>query len=171
MNFNEFIKRENRILPEETEKVREEKLHEWQGNIEVLYGNVKEILAQYIKAGEVSIEENDIYIREKLLGDYTAKEMVINLGRFGKYVKLTPVGTYVIGAHGRVDMSGQNGIIRLVLVENGINTPKVNVTIPESRKHNSNCELRWCFVTSAPRINYVPVSKDIFLEQLVQLVE
>lgn len=171
MTFDEFIKHETKDEKELSEQKRI-MLEEWQNNLNKLYETVKDFLEEYSQAGKVKITEEDINITEELLGTYTAKKMVIHLGNLGKYVELTPVGKYVIAAYGRVDMSGKNGTVRIVLVDSELDSPRISVTIAtDTPQNNSDTtpNLAWRFVTAPPNIKYIPIDRETFLEQLMQL--
>ena len=177
MTFDEFIKHETKDEKELSEQKRI-MLEEWQNNLNKLYDTVRDFLKEYIKTGKVKITEEDIDITEELLGTYTAKKMVIHLGNLGKYVELTPVGKYVIAAYGRVDMSGKNGTVRIVLVDSKLDRPHIVVTLPDDidvvihERHEipkTKPVLAWRFVTAPPNIKYIPIEREIFLEQLMQL--
>lgn len=177
MTFDEFIKRETKN-EESLSEQKNIKLKEWRNNIERLYDMLKDFLKDYIKAGEVKINEEDIRITEEFLGTYTAKKMVIRLGNLGKYVELTPIGAYVIAAYGRVDMSGKNGTVRIVLVDSKLDRPHIIAFIPDDIKviiekqieeQRKKPELEWRFASAPPNIKYVPIKRETFLEQLMQL--
>ena len=171
MNFDEFIKRETKNEEDLSEQKRV-MLEEWLNNIERLYDMLKGFLKDYVKTNKVKIDEEDISITEEFLGTYTAKKMIIRLGNLGKYVELTPIGACVIAAFGRVDMSGKNGTVRIVLVDSELDSPRISVTITNDapqKKSDTTPELEWRFVTAPPNIRYIPIERETFLEQLMQL--
>ncbi len=171
MTFDEFIKRETQDEKDLSERKRI-MLEEWHNNLNKLYDIVKDFLKEYIQTGKVKITEEDIGITEELLGTYTAMKMVIQLGNLGKYVELTPIGRCVIAAYGRVDMSGKNGTIRIVLVDSELDSPRISVTVAidtPQKKSDIEPNLAWRFVTAPPNIKYIPIERETFLEQLMQL--
>ena len=62
----------------------------------------------------VSINYVDKEINEEYIGIYNARKMILRIA--DEQVVLDPVGTLLIGAAGRVDMTGKNGQVKLVLV-------------------------------------------------------
>ena len=173
MNFDEFIKRETKNEEDLSEQKRV-MLEEWLNNIERLYDMLKGFLKDYVKTNKVKIDEEDISITEEFLGTYTAKKMVIRLGNLGKYVELTPIGACIIAAFGRVDMSGKNGTVRIVLVNSKFDRPHIIATIhndigEKREKSDAKPDLAWRFVTDPPNMMYIPIKYETFLEQLVQL--
>ncbi len=171
MTFDEFIKRETKN-EEYLSKKRSIQLKEWLNNIERLYDMLKDFLEEYIQAGEVKINEEDISITEEFLGTYAARKMVVYLGNLGKYIEFLPIGACVIAAYGRVDMIGKNGTVRIVLVDSELDSPRISVTITNDapqKKSDTTPELEWRFVTAPPNIRYIPIERETFLEQLMQL--
>lgn len=104
--------------------------------------------------------------------------MTIYLGNLGKHVEVNPIGACVIAAYGRVDMSGKNGTVRIVLVESKLDRPHIVAIIPDDmdviiegqhEKSDAKPDLAWRFVTAPPKMRYIPLERETFLEQLVQL--
>ena len=171
MTFDEFIKHETQDEKDLSEQKRI-MLKEWQNNLKKLYDIVRDFLEEYIQTGKVKITEKDIDITEEFLGTYTATKMIIQLGNLGKYVELTPVGKYVIAAYGRVDMSGRNGTVRIVLVDSELDSPRISVTITSDdpqNKSDATPNLEWRFVTAPPKMRYISLERETFLGQLMQL--
>ncbi len=69
---------------------------------------------EYIRKGEIKSEYRDITLNEENIGSYIARQMILRIGR--QQVTMTPIGTMLIGAKGRVDVVGSAGRTRLVLV-------------------------------------------------------
>ncbi len=183
MNFDEFIERETEQSKVDQSQLREKRLQEWLGRVAELYGMVKDIMSDYAQSGKVSIttdDELDLY--EELLGHYKVPQMKITLGSLGKYITLNPVGAYVIGAWGRVDMSGPNGAtVRLVLVDSHLESPRIRVTVgvvDDSVPKRSDSfpaqaqaepDLVWRLATIPPKIEYIPITRATFLEAVMNL--
>lgn len=177
MTFDEFIKRETKDEKDLSEQKRI-MLEEWLDNLKKLYKIVENFLEEYSQAKKVKIIKEDIDITEDFLGTYTTQKMIIRLGNLGKHIELNPIGACVIAAYGRVDMSGKNGTVRIVLVDSKLDRPHIVVTLPddvdviiEGQHETSKAKpnLAWRFVTAPPKMRYVPVDREIFLEQLMLL--
>ena len=180
MTFNEFIERETRQDDANQTRPNEEGLRKWLARVSELHDMVKDIMSDYVKSGKVNIKTEDVELYEELLGRYKVPQMTITFGDFGKFITLKPVGTYVIGAWGRVDMIGQNGgVIRLVLVDSRLKSPRVRVTIsvadepvPQKVKTPQNQEepeLVWRLATMPPKIEYIPITEKTFFEAVMEL--
>ncbi len=177
MTFDDFIEHEMRDEKDLSEQ-KCNMLNEWLDNLRKLYDIVRDFLKEYTDTDKVQITEKDISITEDFLGTYSVNKMVIHLGILGKYVELTPVGKYVIAAYGRVDMSGKNGTVRIVLVDSKLDRPHIIATLPDDidviiegqhEKSEAKPELVWRFVTDPPKMRYIPLERETFLEQLMQL--
>ena len=183
MNFDEFIERETEQKNADPSHLREKRLQEWRRRVAELYDMVKDIMSEYAQSGKVSITtDDDLDLYEELLGHYKVPQMKITLGSLGKYVTLDPVGAYVIGAWGRVDMRGPNGAtVRLVLVDSHLKSPRFRVTDkvvdePVPQKSNplpaqaqTEPDPAWRLATLPPKIEYIPITKTTFLEAVMNL--
>lgn len=173
MKFEEFVKRENTIVAADGSDVREGLLAEWKDHLEELYGKVRDLLRPYTEKHEIAIDETEsVEIREERLGRYHVPTMKITVGKKGKWVSLRPVGTDVIAARGRVDMSGPNGMFKIVLVDPSLDAPRFRSTLPDvsgSRETQRGSDLAWRFVTSPPSMRYVGIDRQTFLNAVMEL--
>lgn len=114
-SFEEFLRKKTE--EKETKKVDwEERKIKWLESIDVLYKDINEWLNPFIKEGLIKVETNkEITISEEYIGNYVVKRMDIYIGN--DLVSLTPKGTLIIGAFGRIDMRGPNGEIILIQPE------------------------------------------------------
>jgi len=78
------------------------KLAEWQDAIKQLYHSFRDSLKEYEAAGEIAFLEEPLALHEDLLGGYSVS--LLRIKTPGSTIVLTPVGLFVIGAKGRVDM-------------------------------------------------------------------
>ena len=76
---------------------------EWLEDLRALVANVRVWLKPGVEEGLVEIVEAPVHLSEDFLGPYIAPSLRIEM--VGKVVQLEPVGTLIIGAFGRVDMS------------------------------------------------------------------
>lgn len=116
-------------------------------------------------------------ITEEYIGSYTAPEMIINLGN--EQVILTPVGTNLIGAKGRVDIAGRLGSAQLVLID--ANTRNVNDPLrkPESENQEPTNESEekkalpktweWKFISAPPTRKFQPVNEETIYSVIMEV--
>ena len=96
-----------------------------------------------------------------------------------------PVGTILIGALGRIDMEGPNGIVKYVLVPEISNAPKIETAIlstVEDRKKWKEKQQKeaeeimkankvWKIATPPPNIKYLDLNEDIFFDKLMEVID
>lgn len=150
----------------------------WLAKLEELYGLTKESVGEYIGDGTVRLDFSDVEISEESLGRYRAREAHLYVGR--QLVKLTPIGTFLIGSRGRVDMTGPKGIVRLLLVPPKATRPEVriNVIVPGSPRQAPAPaqpgpppeEWVWKIATQPPRITFIDLTKESFRDALAGVV-
>jgi hypothetical protein len=118
-----------------------------------------------------------VTLTEEQLGSYPAKAGRIVIGN--QVVELKPLGTFLIGARGRVDMVGPRGIARFVIVPPDAKgfTVRVSVVKPGERPTSPEkptvppSAWRWKLVTSPPRISYIELTQESFRDALVGVVD
>lgn len=108
----EFLK-ERKELNEEVKKKSEETLIQWKREIDTLFSKIDSWLELAKSEGLVVKRlEGAKEITERLLGTY--KTPVLEIRFADKIVRLEPVGRYIIGGYGRIDIFSPNGVYTLV---------------------------------------------------------
>lgn len=174
--FDQFVKKQVQSLEASGGKLSIEKEKAmWLEKLDQLYSLVRESLSKYIHEGSIELELSDIDLTEELLGTYRVQEARITVGQ--QVVKLTPVGTFLIGARGRVDMTGPRGSARFTIVPPGARAPKIRVTIVTPGETPSPSEpidppetWIWKIATPPPRITYIDLTHETFREALMGVV-
>lgn len=113
--FSEFLKRKTAQVQAEVDWAKEKA--DWLRELDVLYARMEEHLRPYTQAGEIEIERTPIQLREDHLGTYDADKLTFRIGRDRIVAK--PIGTVLIGARGRVDLSGPRKTLKIVLLAKG----------------------------------------------------
>ncbi|MCX6832206.1 MAG: hypothetical protein NT028_08765, partial [candidate division Zixibacteria bacterium] len=88
---------------------------DWLGRIDEFYGTVQEWLKEYIDDGKIQISFDSIILNEDHIGSYETKKLHLRLA--SQEVVFSPIGTLLVGARGRIDMTGIAGRVRFVLVD------------------------------------------------------
>lgn len=144
----------------------------WRGKLTELYALIDSMLAGYVDAGEVRTQRETRTIYEELVGSYDVDAYIVSVR--GRRVSLEPIGTFIFGAYGRVDLKGPTGFKRLVLVERDSKGAKVQVTVgkgaPLAERPVDAQELEWKFATPPPRIAYERLDEETFTSALVELL-
>lgn len=175
-DFEAFVKRQQNTEQEEPPFDPKQQLQEWLDYLHVLYGQIEEYLTTYKQAGAVQIEYRDIRLNEEFSGDYTAREMILKIGR--STVTFRPIGTMLIGSKGRVDVEGPLGKARLVLINKKVTSARqliqVTVTVaghpppaPPSREAIKNIEWTWKISTPPPAMTFIDLTQETFFDMIL----
>jgi hypothetical protein len=135
-----------------------------------LYSKIELFLTKYIAAGEITFEYRDHHLNEENIGAYTARMMIPRIGR--QEIILTPVGTLLIGAKGRVDVAGPAGKTRFLLVNRDATKPTFRVVTPGApRKEGEPEEIHWAWkiATSPPDIRFIELTPESLFQALLEV--
>lgn len=140
----------------------------WLDHLDGLKTFVDNALAIYAQAG-IKTSIRMVWISEEQTGKYEAPQIEISVGQAS--VKLKPIGTFLIGAFGRVDMEGPRGICRLMLVPRKAQTPSFAFGAQEHVPGDEPWrDLVWKIVPAPPARNFVELAVPVFLEMLMKVV-
>lgn len=170
--FDQFVKKQVEAS-REIDLAQEKEI--WLKKLDQLYGLVEESLAAYTKNGSISVRYTDMPLTEELLGTYVVKAADIAIG--GQRVKLKPVGTFLIGARGRVDMTGPRGVTRFTIVPPDATAPRVRVTVqmpgqttPSNEPVAAPETWVWKIATPPPQVTYIDLTLETFRDALIGVV-
>ena len=176
-DFDEFVKRqvsEAKKQAEETLDLEKEK-SSWISRLHELYKMAKSSLDTYIKDGRIQFALEERELREELLGSYQAPAARITVGR--SVVTLEPVATFLIGARGRVDMTGPRGLVRFLIVPRESHGITVRVTVgarkPETSPAKRVDPLKdwvWKIATQPPNVTFVELNEEVFRDSLMKII-
>lgn len=163
--FKQFV-REQKKQADAAATTPEQDKQRWLESLRELEKLVRGWLAGYIDDG-VDVQTEDVLLNEEAIGTYTASQIKIRVG--SHTVKLKPIGTFLIGAYGRVDMEGPRGISRLTLVPANASGPKAlfNAEPPPEQ----SVQLAWKIATPPPTIKFIDLTKDTFLDEMMRVVQ
>jgi hypothetical protein len=170
--FDDFVARQ---MPKEKESKVDwtKQRKEWLVHLSDFYLKVEEFLSDYVVKGQIAINLGVKSIIEEGLGEYEVKTATIKIGT--SEIKLEPIGTNVIGAKGRIDMTGSNGTVRFVLVEQDASEPRTSVQIwtggkkpsPKQLAKPKKVKLAWKISTPPPQIKYIELNPESFFESVM----
>jgi len=170
-SFDDFVKRQQGGSFDWT-KERDE----WLRNLESLYKQVESFLSQYVTSGEINLRYRAVTLNEEHIGSYEAKQLIISIGR--SEIHLEPIGTFIIGAKGRVDIVGPNGRAQLLLVdkkaENTRSLIRVTVTLGEKApvpapQPAEPVEYAWKCLTRPPARDLLDLTRESFHQLLMEV--
>ncbi|MFH1116078.1 MAG: hypothetical protein V1792_19365 [Pseudomonadota bacterium] len=166
-DFDEFLEKDRANTHLEPRVDWTGRRDEWLEYLREFYKLVAEFLSDYVASGDVSTEYEDKYINEELVGRYPAQSLHLRIR--GRDVILDPVGTNVIGARGRVDMTGPAGTVRFVLI--GWDVIRVRTRRERGAEAETNIpEWVWKIATPPPRISYLDLNAESFLDALMEVI-
>ena len=171
--FDEFVKNANTSrIPDKDWAGKE--LAQWRHYLSIFYAQVESYLKSYVNDGQIALEEGEKEFNEESIGIYTARMLTIHVG--GERVKLTPIGTNLIGAKGRIDMEGTRGKVRFVLVEAQSYGTGMTAAIttdgrpPVAAVHERRDTIwKWKIATSQPHLKYLELNEDTFYGALMEV--
>ena len=172
--FDEFIA-EQTAKSDESGIDRDKELKEWEEQLDRFYGMVESFLHSYIEEGKMQRHYGKKQLHEELLGNYQIKSLVIEIG--SNRICLDPVGTFLIGAKGRVDMTGNYGTVKFVLVPQDSFGLKISVRIwsekedPPPEEHTDPVsQWDWKIATPPPNIKYVELQEESFKNAIMEVL-
>lgn len=167
--FMQFVQEQRRQAEMDAAAMTPERdKQRWLEHLQRLDDQVRAWLSEYIEAGAVEVVTEPIVVQEEQVGQYQAPQAKIHVG--SHTVKLKPIGAFLIGAYGRVDMEGPRGICRLILVPENANTPRILLNAAD-RSLDQAVALAWKIATPPPATKYIALTKDTFQDQLMRVVQ
>lgn len=175
--FDKFLESKEKKQKQEIDW--EKRKIEWTEKLDILYGNINDWLSEYIKSNRIELNYIDYPMFEEALGSYSSKKLEIKFG--DNIATLTPIGTILIGARGRVDLSGKKGKIKFILTDKDSNKPNITVRIigtPEEEKKREEelakipkkqVDWVWKISTEPPRISYTDLNQETFFNSIIKV--
>jgi hypothetical protein len=154
----------------------ESKKRDWLEELDKFYSTVEGYLAQFQESGKIKLEKAKILLEEEHLGQYQADSMTILLG--SDKVSLTPVGTLLIGAKGRVDMVGPAGTVKFILAGKQSDGIRISMTISGEKQPARETlpnpiapeEFVWKIATPPPKVRFIELRPETFFSALAEVV-
>lgn len=176
ISFDEFI--DQQIARKQPDPLvdPDETLRQWTQDLERFNHAVRDFLQEYIAAGKVSLTTAKKQMNEQIIGNYEAESLVLEIG--ANKVCFDPIGRYVIGARGRVDMNGPHGTVKFLLVPKDAASPlfgvrRVSITEkppPDSEPMEHISEWTWKIGTPPPNSQYLDLHKESFHKAVMEIV-
>ncbi|MDR1963694.1 MAG: hypothetical protein LBQ50_07940 [Planctomycetaceae bacterium] len=141
--------------------------------VDELYKQIRSYLNEF--SDTVQLFEDTIKVNEEYIGEYDAPTLKIDI--FGKQASLNPVGTYILGALGRVDLESDFETRRIILVDR--DTKRLQILSAKSKKRTENATKKpvkhkrhyvWKLVTEPPDVYYIELDEENFLDALLEVL-
>jgi len=172
--FSDFINRQRPPVAKDEKPVDwgAEK-EQWLKYLNELYQMVEAFLKEFIENGSIVFEYKRLVLSEENIGEYEVRVMVLTFGT--NQIKLTPIGTLLIGTKGRVDMTGPKGTVRMILADKDSTGIKIIVRMldanaPAVQEEAKPINWEWkVVVTNAPGMSYQKLTQDTFFNALMEV--
>ncbi|MDR1701298.1 MAG: hypothetical protein LBR56_00820 [Sporomusaceae bacterium] len=147
------------------------KKSKWLEAVEKFYQDVDAWIG---KLPNLTIDYKLHEITEDYIGKYEINKMIIIM--LDEQIILEPIGTMLVGAHGRIDLQGKKGSIKFVLVPK--NLQKIGIAIQDEKEPQpmlkkadpSKLELVWKIATPAPYVKFIDLDGDVFSDALMAVL-
>jgi hypothetical protein len=177
MNFDDFVSGHAARASEDEKLDLAAQKGLWLNKLGEFYKSVEHFLGTYIAAGSIKFEKFEVFLREDQLGEYQADAGRITVG--DTIVKLQPIGTFLIGARGRIDMIGPRGTVKFLLVPPASRGLKIEIrtTIVGQPSESAPViatappsEWVWKIASPPPRLVYTELTAESFQGSLMSVV-
>lgn len=111
-------------MNEEIKKI----LNTYLSDIKSLYQEI----SKWIDNKSLKMQEEEIVVHEKAPGKYKVQKLIILDDNDNRIAELVPIGAWIIGAKGRIDLVGKLDKVTIVDLEKG--GPTLTTSITEGRK-------------------------------------
>ena len=145
----------------------------WIERLNEFYQLAESFLSRYVDEGKIRILRFPKHINEEFIGSYEVPSLDVQIGAVK--VRFDPIGTYLIGAKGRVDMHGPHGSVKFVLVPKPASAPTIRIVEREAsvqEKDGANpvlTEWAWKISTPPPNISYIELEEESFLSAIMEV--
>jgi len=174
--FDEFVSRQQESVPETASVNWEKQRDEWLAHLNRLYSSIESFLSKYVSSGQIRYEYRPVELNEEYVGSYSAKQMVLKIGR--QEVDLVPIGTFLIGSKGRVDVRGPGGRAQILLVDSKASNPRslIHVTVGVGGKlpvaptrSPEEIEWEWKIITRPPERRFIGITQETFFNLVMEV--
>lgn len=133
--------------------------------VEQLY----EVVGQWMPGEIISLHREPLTLNEEGIGEYVVDKLILEDQAQGKVATLTPKGSLVIGAEGRVDLVGKYDMATLVwLQEDAPSTTGADNAAQKKIRFFFNAieSDGWYWIEDSRRAKAHPVTQSLFQELL-----
>lgn len=171
--FDQFVKQMKKENETSSPVDWNKRKDDWLGALTRLYSTVEDYLSKYTPDRSIRIDYEDVNIIEERLGSYSARKMMLTLGK--SIVELAPVGTVIFGAYGRVNIQGASARLRLVLVEPTVDQVRLGIRVLQPREQLTRSEpidfgnLVWKVASDPPNVRLYDLTKENLFEAIMNV--
>jgi hypothetical protein len=160
--FEEFLSQQelekvNLLIDYEAEKQK------WLDNINEFYDLIRRFVGNYLKQGKITEEWKTIKLQEDNFGEYQVEQLTLKIGK--KTLIFKPIGRFVVGCNGRIDLDSSFGSVRFLLVPKDFDKPSTFFM------GDFSPQKKWCWkiATPPPKVIYLELTEQSFFEALMEV--
>ena len=175
LSFDQFVNQQ--IAQRESEPFLDpdEVRGQWMQVLERFNEMVEDFLREYIDQKKIRIGRTAKEINDEIIGPYKVESLMLEIGV--NRICIDPVGRFVVGAAGRVDMNGPHGTVKFLLVPTDATTPRLGVRVSitdepplENETGDPSAEWVWKIGTPPPNTRYIELEKESFHAAIMEVV-
>ena len=163
--FEDFLTQQESENNESPAIDYEKDKRKWLAKIDEFYELIQEFIRDYLKQGKINEEWKTIQLQEDYFGEYEAKQLILKIGK--KRLICKPIGRFVVGCHGRIDLSSDSGNLRFLLVPQHFDKPQYYFF---GELFNPNTQWIWKIATSPPNTQYLELTEENFFNALMEII-
>ena len=140
-------------------------------SINELYQNID----IWLSSSDLATSQEKIEITEEASGKYNAHKLIIKDVKKDTVASIVPVGAWVIGANGRVDLIGKYDIVIIINLEKGEPLLTTEITVGDHQETSSTKfykginETGWYWIEDRRRGKAHLLNKELFHELLSEV--
>jgi len=173
-SFLEFVERKTSQAQSEKAIDWNKRKSDWLQELDDLYMQMEKHLESY----NIEIRRNPITLEEEYLGSYNAQKLTFAIGH--DKIEVKPIGTQLIGARGRVDLSGPRATLKIVLLGKGGSTLNIQIADHAAASDESSHPISmvrgdvedagWYIATTPPpKSTVVQFNEDSFQDAIMEV--
>ena len=173
ISFDEFINEQTKLATEDSID-KDKELAQWLDSVRDFYNKIEHFLERYIKDDKIKLKYEKQVLHEDFSGDYKIDALTLFIG--SSQIHFKPIGTMLVGAKGRIDMTGPRGVVRFVLVRKDASAPRISVRVVVNGQEPAAAlpteqvaEWTWKISTPPPRVKYTELEEESFYTAMMEV--
>jgi hypothetical protein len=129
-----------------------------------------EDMRKWLEGTELAAKISEVVVNERVPGDYTVDQLEIFDSKREPVAKVIPVGAYVIGAEGRVDIKGYIGKEIIVYMKGSPAISAEENGVKNIRHYYKGIDHDgWYWIEDRRRMRALPFEKELFFELITMV--
>ena len=137
---------------------------EWLAKIDKFYELIQGFIRDYLQQGKISEEWKTIQLQEDHFGEYEVQQLILKIGK--KRLIFKPIGRFIIGCQGRIDLISDLGSVRFLLVPKDFDKPGSFFM----GHFGPQTQWLWKIASRPPKVSYLEITEETFFEAVMEVV-